>query len=429
MVTISADDVVRASRLAGCLSVRFRCQDGGDAFSAIRANGHLGTVQGSISVVTCAPGAEPDVARLGKPKDRVRVIARRDVEREGVAAAGPSSHASRDTRGYVRVGDAWELRPVQVVPIRDELFSRSRGLLETDVMADATVLVGGVGSVGSHVAVELAKTGLNEVLLDHDRVEVANVGRHVAILDDVGRFKVKVVAERILGKNPFAKVEACPEKISWDTEDRVRELVRRADLVVGAVDSLDARVILNKVCVEENKPVIFAGAFRRAYGGHILFVRPRVTPCYQCFLQGLPQSARTEQMSGQERAERVAYSDVPAPIEPGLSTDIWPLNIMVVKLAIQYLLRDKPTTLRSLDEDLTAPLYLWLNRREPGTDYEKLEPLGCNIDGLRVLRWYGIMMQREKGCPCCGDAYEEMAMERLAHMLAPPSPTTRGSEG
>ncbi|NIN70054.1 MAG: ThiF family adenylyltransferase, partial [Anaerolineae bacterium] len=79
---------------------------------------------------------------------------------------------------------------------------------------------------------------------------------------------------------------------------------------------------------------------------------------------------------------------------PGLSTDIAPISIMVVKLVIQELLKGTETTLRSLEDDLIAPWYMWLNRREPGTQYENLEPLEFNISGMNILRWYGIDVTR-----------------------------------
>jgi len=62
-----------------------------------------------------------------------------------------------------------------------------------------------------------------------------------------------------------------------------------------------------------------------------------------------------------------------------------------------------------LDEDLSAPWYIWLNRREKDTDYERLEPLECNVDGMHVLRWYGVDLPRDTGCPCCGDYVGETA--------------------
>ena len=59
--------------------------------------------------------------------------------------------------------------------------------------------------------------------------------------------------------------------------------------------------------------------------------------------------------------------------------------------------------MRSLDEDLVAPMYLWLNRRERETCYEDLDPMEYNIDGMSVLRWYGVDIPQDPSCPECGD--------------------------
>ena len=80
-----------------------------------------------------------------------------------------------------------------------------------------------------------------------------------------------------------------------------------------------------------------------------------------------------------------------------------------MKLAIQELLAGKDTTLRSLDEDLVAPWYVFVNRRELETDYEQLEPLEFNVDGMHILRWYGIALERNPDCPCCGAFVRNMA--------------------
>ena len=63
--------------------------------------------------------------------------------------------------------------------------------------------------------------------------------------------------------------------------------------------------------------------------------------CFQCFINSLPKQERDTEMTSIERAEGLAYTDKPVPIEPGLSTDIAPINQMVVKLAIQELLRGR----------------------------------------------------------------------------------------
>jgi len=74
---------------------------------------------------------------------------------------------------------------------------------------------------------------------------------------------------------------------------------------------------------------------------------------------------------------------------------------MCLKLCINELLKGKPTTMRSLDEDLIAPWYIYLNRREG--PYEELKPLGFNVgDGMHILAWYGIDLKPNPGCPVCG---------------------------
>jgi molybdopterin/thiamine biosynthesis adenylyltransferase len=246
-------------------------------------------------------------------------------------------------------------------------------------------------------------------LIDHDRLEVGNVVRHVAGLSHVGMYKTKAMAQIIKDKNPYAEIQTLEEKVCWENIEKLRKIVQWADIVVCATDNRPSRLITNRLAVEEKKPCVFPGAFRRAYGGQIIFVHPQVFPCYQCFCTLLPEQSGDEEISNPGQAEGLAYTDRPVPIEPGFSTDIAPISLMAVKLLIQELLKGTQTTLRSLDDDLVAPGYLWLNRREPGTQYEKLGPLEFNLGGMHILRWYGIDVKRHPGCPVCGDFEGEVA--------------------
>ena len=69
----------------------------------------------------------------------------------------------------------------------------------------------------------------------------------------------------------------------------------------------------------------------------------------------------------------------------------------------------RPGSLRTLDADFSAPLFIWINRREADTPFSGLEPLGSEVDGMRVLRWYGIPAKRDPHCPCCGDYLSHLA--------------------
>jgi molybdopterin/thiamine biosynthesis adenylyltransferase len=295
--------------------------------------------------------------------------------------------------------------PVKVIDFDSEVFSRIHGLYETDVLKAKTVLVLGLGSGGSSIAVELAKAGVGQfILCDHDRLEVANLVRHICGLSDLGRFKTKAVRDQILGKNPSAQIETLEQRIDWDYLPKLKELVRRVDLVFCCTDNRASRMLVNLACISERRICIFGGTLNRAYGGHVLRVIPNVSMCYQCFVDLLPGNADDQEVASQEQANRVAYDDRAVPVEPGLANDIAPIAIMCVKFGILELLRGTETTLASLYEDLSSAWYLWLNRREPGTDYAGLNPLDTEgSEDLRILAWYGVANDRDPGCPVCGN--------------------------
>jgi hypothetical protein len=175
----------------------------------------------------------------------------------------------------------------------------------------------------------------------------------------------------------------------------------RPVVVIGATDNRESRLLVNRMCVLEDRPAIFAGVMRRAYGGQVLRVIPGLTACYQCFVSGLPEVASDQETS--PLPYPLAYTDRPVRAEPGLSSDILPVALHVVRLAIIEALGDQPSALASLREDLVAPLYLWFNRREPKTDASSFNPLRDGVDGTRILRWYGSLIDRDPTCPACGD--------------------------
>ena len=88
-----------------------------------------------------------------------------------------------------------------------------------------------------------------------------------------------------------------------------------------------------------------------------------------------------------------------AAIQVGLTSDIAPISNMIVKLALLELSRGRAGGLDSLDGDLTADFYTWANRRE-GV-YAGLAPLGTYVDGMCILRWYGVAARRNAGCMEC----------------------------
>lgn len=293
---------------------------------------------------------------------------------------------------------------INIVNIAKTLSLRRMGILESELLKDSAVTIVGLGTGGIQVALELAKSGVGIFyLIDPDRLDVGNTCRHQAGISSVGRKKVLVGRDLILEKNPKAIVATYPILACEKEKENLTTVIKDSDLVICATDSRQSKLFINSVCVETKKPVIFGGAFRRAYGGSILRVHPCEAACYHCFVLAMPEIEIDQEISSEDNANEIAYSDMPVAIEPGLSVDVAPIGIMVSKLAIQELIKHKPSTLHILDKDFEANWYFWINRPEPKTDYASLPPLSESYKEMTILQWYAVAFDKDPNCPTCGD--------------------------
>ena len=88
------------------------------------------------------------------------------------------------------------------IPSKEDLYSRSHGLLEVDILNAKRVVIVGLGSFGSQIAIELAKAGVGDFsLFDFDRVELHNLARHTCCTNDLGRLKTDAIEDAILAVN------------------------------------------------------------------------------------------------------------------------------------------------------------------------------------------------------------------------------------
>ncbi|MBO7684143.1 MAG: ThiF family adenylyltransferase [Kiritimatiellae bacterium] len=122
-------------------------------------------------------------------------------------------------------------------------FSRSAALLGEEAvrrLADAHVLVVGVGGVGSWCAEALVRTGVGHVaVMDDDVVAASNLNRQCpATAASVGRRKVDAMRERLLAVNPSCDVAALAARFTG-AED-----IGGFDAVVDAIDSVACKAAL-----------------------------------------------------------------------------------------------------------------------------------------------------------------------------------------
>ncbi len=91
-------------------------------------------------------------------------------------------------------------------------FERTELLLGSEKMTELrekTILVFGLGGVGSHCVEALARCGVGRlILVDHDRVELSNLNRQsIALHSTIGRYKTEVMRERIADICPDIQVQ------------------------------------------------------------------------------------------------------------------------------------------------------------------------------------------------------------------------------
>ena len=307
-------------------------------------------------------------------------------------------------RAFHRTDD-WRETQLMFIPSEDNLFSRSKGILEVGVLKDKRALIVGLGSFGSQIAIELAKAGVGHfVLMDFDRVEPHNLPRHTGTIHDLGRLKTNVIEEAILGKNPYAQITKYPVNINEHLALFYAE-VEKADLVICATDNNPSRFNISKALVEKGKVGIFGRAFTRAEGGDVFRYRPG-GPCYCCLVGSgnLYEEEITNVASARRDGRIAAYvseEDADAMVQVGLSSDIEPICNMMVKLSLVELSRGTESGIACLEKELSSDYYIWANRRERHFANWKQFPGAGGMP--TILRWYGAHIAKEEGCPICSD--------------------------
>ena len=158
---------------------------------------------------------------------------------------------------------------------------------------DPHVTIVGVGSLGSKIAVSLARAGIRRFLvLDPDLLLGHNVCRHEGTMLDVGRSKVGVVKDRIVEvANADVDVTALTFGVSRAESPAVSSILsiifRGTALVVDATADPSAFNVIARTTSDGSVPMLSAEVFSGGFGGLITWSHPRATPCPRCVRRSL----------------------------------------------------------------------------------------------------------------------------------------------
>ncbi len=242
----------------------------------------------------------------------------------------------------------------------DQLLRYSRHILLPEIdlegqerLLAATVLVVGLGGLGSAVALYLAASGLGRlVLADFDRVDLANLQRQVLYESgDLGRAKVEAAAERLTRLNPDCRITPVEARLADGDLDAH---ARRCEVVVDASDNFETRYAINRACFSARKPLVSGAAMR--FEGQVTVLRPGLGACYACLYPDIADAP-----------ERCADTGVVAPLV-GIIGSVQAMEVL------KLLTGAGPT----------------------------LEGRLLRLDALRMA-WRETRIARDPGCAACGE--------------------------
>lgn len=185
------------------------------------------------------------------------------------AVAGGAEMSSKDMIRYSR-----------------QIMLEEIGYVGMEKLKDAKICVVGAGGIGNPVVTQLVGMGIGKIrLVDRDVVEISNLHRQHLYTDlDVGKVKVEAALERLQKMNPGVDIEAIPISVTPFTAE---DIIRDCNIVIDALDSIDARYALNDACLKLRIPFIYGGAIGMV--GSVCTILPYESACLRCIFPELSE--------------------------------------------------------------------------------------------------------------------------------------------
>merc|ERR1712093_27360 len=170
-------------------------------------------------------------------------------------------------------------------------YSYAQAILGKDLFArvqHARILCVGAGGIGCEVLKNLVQVGFGDItIIDLDTIDLSNLNRQFLFQKQhVKRPKALVAKETANKFNPSVDIKAIHGNIKEPQYDA--EWFKSFDLVMNALDNLDARRHVNKMCLAADVPLIESGT--TGFNGQVQVIKKGTTACYDCSPKETPKS-------------------------------------------------------------------------------------------------------------------------------------------
>ncbi|MEE3653016.1 MULTISPECIES: HesA/MoeB/ThiF family protein [unclassified Brenneria] len=184
-----------------------------------------------------------------------------------------------------------------------EFLRYSRQLLLEDIgpqgqekLKSASVLLVGLGGLGSPASMYLAAAGVGTLLLaDDDTLHISNLQRQILYrTSDTSKPKAVLAQQQLQALNPQTEYIALTERL---TGAALRHAVSQADVVLDCSDNMETRHAVNAACINAGKPLISGSAV--GFSGQLLVLTPPYRHgCYACLYPEATEPQRNCRTAG-----------------------------------------------------------------------------------------------------------------------------------
>ena len=173
-------------------------------------------------------------------------------------------------------------------------YSRQRILKKIGVVGQkkllkSSVLIVGVGGLGSPIAIYLAALGIGKIgIVDKDNVEISNLSRQIIFTtNDVKKNKSSVAINKLRKINPDLQLQSFNKNL---TIQNINQVAKNFDLIVDGSDNFRTRFLINDYCLEKQKTLV-SGAISKFDGQVYTFnFSKKKSPCLRCFIPQIPSN-------------------------------------------------------------------------------------------------------------------------------------------
>lgn len=179
-----------------------------------------------------------------------------------------------------------------------EYSTSHENLLEMwENISESTVLIVGLGAVGSWVSANLVQSGVsNIILMDADAVDVTNLHRQFGYNEaDVGKKKIDVLENRLRQYNPELKIIKSESYLDENSLHKFDDI--KIDLIINCADkpNVDTTSLwIGEYAMERNIPHIIGGGYNLHLSLIGQTVLPGKTACVNCFKRKLEEENKID---------------------------------------------------------------------------------------------------------------------------------------